>query len=202
LKTLLKYRALFWTFLQSLGPWGVLLAAGLDGAGVPLPGAVDAVVVAFAYQRPASAWLYVGLAALGSAAGCLVLYLIGYLGGELFIERRMNRVKFDKIRNDFEDHPILTLALPAVLPPPFPFKIFVLSAGAFEMRWTHLLGVIFVARLVRFGILSVLAIRFGPNIVELGNNAIHKHLLLTLLSVVFIVGIVIWVRKKRDFTGH
>jgi membrane protein YqaA with SNARE-associated domain len=198
LKTLLKYRALLWVFLQSLGPWGVLLIAGLDGMGVPLPGAVDFVIVTYVYQKPANAWLYVGLAATGSAAGCLVLYLIGYLGGELLVEKRMDKQKFEKFRADFEDHPIVTLALPAVLPPPFPFKIFVLSAGAFEMRWTNFLAVIFVARAVRFGLLAVLTIFFGPGIITLFNNAFRKHPVLALVACAAFVAIFALVHRQRQ----
>jgi membrane protein YqaA with SNARE-associated domain len=155
----------------------------LDGAGVPLPGAVDAVVITYAYARPAHAWLYVLLAAGGSALGCLVLYGIGYAGGEVLIAGRMSPEKFEKIRGDFEDHPVLTLGLPAVLPPPFPLKIFVLSAGAFEMRWLHFLGVMFTARLVRFGLLAALAVMLGPQIITSFNSVFRRHPLTVLVAV-------------------
>jgi membrane protein YqaA with SNARE-associated domain len=175
----------------------VFVMAAMDGAGVPLPGAVDAVVVTFVFQKPFNSWLYVLLAAGGSTLGCLVLYLIGYLGGEVLIERRMSREKFEKVRGDFENHPILTLALPAVLPPPFPFKVFVLSAGAFEMRWLEFVGVIFVARIVRFGILSLLTILFGPQIVTVFTGAFRKHPLVSLLIIAAAIAGVWVIRKVR-----
>jgi membrane protein YqaA with SNARE-associated domain len=157
LKTLLKYFAV----LQSLGLWGIFLIAALDGAGVPVPGAVDLIVATSVYQSPAKAWIYILLAAAGSTLGCLLLYVIGRLGGEVLVERRMSPEKFKKVQADFERHSFLTVAIPALLPPPFPFKIVVLSAGAFEMAWTHFLFAIFVGRLIRFGALSVLTIVFG-----------------------------------------
>jgi membrane protein YqaA with SNARE-associated domain len=175
----------------------VFVMAAMDGAGVPLPGAVDAVVVTFVFQKPFASWLYVLLAAGGSTLGCLVLYLVGYLGGEVLIERRMSREKFEKVRGDFENHPILTLALPAVLPPPFPFKVFVLSAGAFEMRWLEFVGVIFVARIVRFGILSLLTILFGPQIVTVFTGVFRRHPLVSLLIIAAAIAGVWVIRKVR-----
>jgi len=184
--------------LQTLGPWGVFVAAGLDGAGVPLPGAVDAVIITYAYQRPGHAWLFVLLAAGGSALGCMVLYGIGYAGGEMLIAKRMSPAKFEKIRNDFEDHPVLTLGLPAVLPPPFPLKIFVLSAGAFEMRWLHFLGVMFTARLVRFGLLAALTVMFGPQIITSFNSAFRKHPLAILAVIAVAVAAAILAHQRRQ----
>jgi len=198
MKTLLKYRHWLWALLQTLGPWGVFLTAGLDGAGIPLPGAVDAVVITYAYQHPGHAWLYVLLAASGSAVGCLVLYGIGYAGGEVLIAGRMSPAKFDKIRNDFENHPVLTLGLPAVLPPPFPLKIFVLSAGAFEMRWPHFLGVMFTARLVRFGLLAALTVVFGPQIITSFNALFHKHPLVILSVIAVAIAVAVLAHKRRQ----
>jgi membrane protein DedA with SNARE-associated domain len=193
LKTLLKYVSV----LQSFGPWGVFLIAGLDGAGVPVPGAVDFIVASYVYQSPAKAWMYVLLASAGSTLGCLVLYFIGYKGGEVLIERRMSKEKFDKVRADFDRHSFLTVAVPALLPPPFPFKIVVLSAGAFEMKWTHFLGAMFAGRVLRFGALAALTIKFGPDIVTLFRTAIRKHPLEALAVVLAIVAVVLVVRRLR-----
>jgi membrane protein YqaA with SNARE-associated domain len=175
----------------------VFAAAALDGVGIPLPGAVDAVLVAYVYQRPLLAWAYVFLAASGSMLGCLVLYTIGAAGGEVLIQKRMSPSKYDKIRRDFEEHPVITVALPALLPPPFPFKIFVLSAGAFAMRRTHFLGVILVARLARYGILSLLAIRFGPKVVAGFNQAFRGHPVLTISAILAVVVIALGTHRLR-----
>ena len=198
LKTLLKCTNWLWGLLHSLGPWGVFAAAVLDGAGVPLPGAVDAVVIAYVYQKPLLAWAYVLLAAGGSMLGCLVLYSVGAAGGIVLIQKRMSPVKYDKIRRDFEEHPVLTLALPAVLPPPFPFKIFVLSAGAFAMRRTHFLGVMLVARVVRYGVLSLLAIRFGPQVVAGFNQAFRRHPVLSVAVTLAVVAVALVARRLRS----
>jgi membrane protein YqaA with SNARE-associated domain len=198
LKSLLKYRNSLWALLGSLGPWGVFLIAGLDGAGIPLPGAVDAVVVTSVHQHPGRSWLYIILAAGGSALGCLVLYGIGYAGGEVLIAKRMSPAKFEKIRDDFEAHPILTLGLPALLPPPFPLKPFVLAAGAFEMRWTHFLGVMFAGRFVRFGILAALTVLFGPQVITLFNNVFRHHLVVFLIVLAAAIVLAVLAHRHRQ----
>jgi membrane protein DedA with SNARE-associated domain len=197
LKTLLKYFAV----LQSLGLWGIFLIAALDGAGVPVPGAVDLIVATSVYQSPSKAWIYILLAAAGSTLGCLLLYVIGRLGGEVLVERRMSPEKFKKVQADFERHSFLTVAIPALLPPPFPFKIVVLSAGAFEMAWTHFLFAIFVGRLIRFGALSVLTIVFGPNMVMIFRSVIRRHPLESVGALLVIVAAVILVRRLRRNTA-
>jgi len=187
-----------WAGVQSLGPWGVFLTAGLDGAGVPLPGALDAMVATYIYRQPRIAWLYVLLTALGSTLGCSVLYLIGRAGGEMVLARRMPRTRFEKVRRDFEDHPVLALGVPAVLPPPFPLKIFILSAGAFDMRWLHFATVVFLARLVRFGALAGLTLAFGPGIVALFTTAFRRHPAIVLSAIVaLIAGALLFRRSKR-----
>lgn len=176
--------------------------AASDGAGVPLPGAVDAVLVSYVYMDPRHAWLFVLLGACGSVVGCLVLYLIGVWGGEMVVERRMSPQKFQKIRRDFDRHPFLTLAVPAVLPPPFPFKIMVLAAGAFEMRWTMFVIAILSGRLVRFAALSVLTIEFGPQVVTTFQSVVRDHPFLSLAVVVAAVAVVlIVIRLRRNDSG-
>jgi membrane protein YqaA with SNARE-associated domain len=194
LNTLSKW---IWALLKPLGPWGVFLAAGVDGAGLPLPGAADAALVAYVLKAPWLAWFYVLLASSGSALGCLVLYTIGAVGGQALLKRRMPAWKYDKFRRDFEDHPVLTLAVPSLLPPPFPFKAFVLAAGAFAMRRMHFLGVVFFARLVRYGILALLTIRFGKRVGALFNHAFQKHPVLTGAIILASLGLIFLAHRRR-----
>ena len=200
LKTLLKFRKALWAVLQSFGPWGVFIMAALDGAGLPLPGAVDAVLISYAYVHPGAVWLFVVLAACGSALGSLVLYMIGYWGGEVLIERRMSPEKFQKIRNDFDRHPFIAIAIPALMPPPFPLKVLVLAAGAFEMKWTEFLAAIAAARLVRFSALALFTIKFGPTAVKAFQRSIRSHpfaLLAGIAVVVIIILLILGWRRRR-----
>jgi len=162
-----------------------------------LPGAIDAILCAYVYQSVLHAWLYVALATAGSALGCMVMYLIGYWGGEVLIERRMPAWKFQKISHDFDQHPFVTVALPAVLPPPFPLKLVLLAAGAFEMPWPHFLLAIVVGRLARFGALAALTVVFGPQIVGLFQTAVHRHPLAAAAVVVAAAGVAFIVHRLR-----
>lgn len=184
--------------MSPLGAWGVFAIAGADGAGVPLPGAVDAVVASYVYtHNPLHAWVYVLMAAAGSTAGCIVVYIIGYLGGEVALQRRMSREKFEKTRQSFERNKFLALALPAVLPPPFPFKVFVLAAAVFEVKLPHFLVAIFSGRIVRYSVLAVLTIEFGPGIVSVATLLVRRHLLLTVVVLGGIIAAVLIVRRLR-----
>jgi membrane protein DedA with SNARE-associated domain len=107
----------------------------------------------------------------------------------------MSARRFEKVRRDFEDHPVLTLGIPAVLPPPFPLKIFILSAGAFDMRWLHFATVVFVARLVRFGALAGLTIVFGPGIITLFTTLFRRHPAATLVAIAAVVGAALLVHR-------
>ncbi|HXX15928.1 MAG TPA: VTT domain-containing protein [Candidatus Eremiobacteraceae bacterium] len=183
--------------LLLFGPWGVFLLAVLQGAGVPIPAALDVAVAACVYQNPANAWLYVLLAAAGSALGCQVLYLIGDLGGEVLIAPRVSSANLQKIRRGFENHPVWTVALPAMAPPAFSCKISVLSAGAFEMRWLSFSSAIFGGRLVRFAALAVLTVIFGDQIVDLFSSFLRKHWMAVVIAATLAVAVVWSVRTFR-----
>lgn len=192
-----KYSALLWTALKPLGAWGVFAIAGIDGMGVPLPGAVDAVVATYIYNKPYLAWLYVLVASVGSALGCLVLYFIGYEGGEVLLRKRMTPEKFERTRLRFENHRLLALMFPAMMPPPFPFKVFVLSAAVFEMKVMHFLVAIISGRLIRFSVLALLTIKFGPGIVTFMGTTVRRHFGIALIAIAAVVAGVWLVRRLR-----
>lgn len=184
---LIKY--LSWlTALKALGAWGVFLLAGIDASlfGVPM----DPLVAGYVYATPHRAWLYCIAGAVGSALGSLVPYGIGRAGGELILLKRMDPGRLQRIRDRFERQEFLALMIPATLPPPTPFKLFVLSAGVFEMKVVNFLAAIIAGRLVRFGVLSVLTVFFGPQIVGQVKSLFKNHLWLAILAVVVVAGLV------------
>jgi membrane protein YqaA with SNARE-associated domain len=171
---LARYTAYLWALLQPLGIWGVFVIATADGSFVGLP--MDAVVAGYVYQDHARFWLYAILAATGSAVGSSVLYLIGYAGGEALLRRRIPPARFEKIKRSFDEHEFWALMFPAMLPPPTPFKLFVLAAAGFEMNYGHFVLAIFLGRLARFLILSLLTIRYGKQVVQVLGALFHTHL--------------------------
>lgn len=185
-KLLLKISAWI-AALKTLGGWGLLILATIDSLAIPIP--IDALVAAYAYSAPYKAWIYCIAAALGSAAGCLLPYGLGRAGGELFLLKRIDQKRLEKIRDRFEKQEFLALMIPAMLPPPTPFKLIVFSAGVFEMKPVQFLLAIACGRLIRFSIVSVLAIMFGKQVVTELETLFTRHPWAVLLFlVVFIVG--------------
>ncbi len=171
-KLLLKYGA-FIAALKALGAWGVLLIALLDAAAFGIP--MDPLMAGFVYSSPSKAILYCLAASIGSAVGSLVPFLLGRAGGELFLLKRIDEARLKRIRDRFEKQEFLALMIPATLPPPTPFKLFVFSAGVFEMKTLHFLLAVFLGRMIRFGVLSVLTIVFGPEIVSIIKTLLKNH---------------------------
>lgn len=173
-------------FLKTLGGWGVLTLAGIDSAAIPIP--LDALVAGYVFSNPGHAWIYVIAGAIGSSLGSLLPYYLGRAGGELFLLKRIDEAKLQRIRDRFERQEFLALMVPAMLPPPTPFKLFVFSAGVFEMRLPWFLAAIFAGRLIRFSVLSVLTVIFGPQIVtQIKNLIVHHPSLAVLIGVLVLV---------------
>jgi uncharacterized membrane protein YdjX (TVP38/TMEM64 family) len=144
------------------------------------------------------AWVYVLLGAAGSAIGGLLPFLLGRAGGELFLLKRIDRARYEQLRDRFERQEFLALMVPSILPPPTPWKLFVFAAGVFEMRLVTYLLAVFTGRIVRFGIGAVLTIRYGPEVVNQGGRLMHAHahLLLSLLGIGLIALVVYALRKS------
>jgi membrane protein YqaA with SNARE-associated domain len=196
---LARWTGFLWAVLKPLGAWGVFAIAGVDSAFIGMP--LDAVVAGYVYNAPHLFWLYTLMAAAGSALGSMVVYGIGYEMGELVLEKRIGAAKFQRMRAKFERHEFLTLALPAIFPPPFPFKVFALSAAVFEMHWTRFMLAIFAGRVARFLILSGLVIFFGPQVVSATGVLIREHAawLIIALVIAVTVGVAfwLWLKNKR-----
>jgi membrane protein YqaA with SNARE-associated domain len=190
---LTRYTAFLWILLKPLGAWGVFVIAGLDAAAVGLP--MDVVVAGYVYQNRARFLLYVLMASAGSALGSIVLYLIGYTGGEAVLRKRMSPERFDKLHRAFDQHPFWSLMVPAMLPPPTPFKLFVLAAAVSEMQFSHFLLAIFSGRFVRFLLLALLTLKFGPQIVDITGTLFRHHLRWVLGAAV--LGTLIWLGARR-----
>jgi membrane protein YqaA with SNARE-associated domain len=171
---LTRYTTFLWALLKPLGAWGIFLIAALDASVVGLP--VDVVVAGYVYQNPARLLLYVLMASAGSAFGSIIIYVIGYKGGEELLRKRIPAERFEKIHATFEKHPFWSLMFPAMLPPPTPFKLFVLAAAASEMGFWKFLLAIFSGRVVRFLILAVLILKFGPGFVHVLGDLFRAHL--------------------------
>jgi len=170
---LARYTAWILGLMKVLGIWGVFAIAFADSALLGMP--LDFIVATYVYQDRKRLLIYIAMASLGSALGSIPLYIVGYLGGEKVLRKRISEERFLKIHRSFERHEFWALMFPGMLPPPMPFKIFVLGAAVFEMRFRDFLVAIFLGRFVRFGVLSVLVLWFGPQIVGLLGGVLKRH---------------------------
>ena len=125
---------------------------------------------------------------------------IGYKGGEVLLVKRIGEKRFNKIKASFEQHEFLAIMVPSMLPPPTPFKLFVLSAGVAEMNFSHFMAAIFFGRLLRFSIVSIIVIRYGPEILGFLVGVVHHHLryLIAVVAAALLIGWwIVRLRKRR-----
>jgi membrane protein YqaA with SNARE-associated domain len=196
------YTSWIWALLHHLGFWGVFVIAFADSALLGMP--VDAIVATYVYHDRKRLFLYVVLAALGSALGSIPLYLIGYEGGEKLLRKRISEERFQRIHRSFEHHEFWALMFPGMLPPPMPFKLFILGAAIFEMPFRKFFAAVIAGRCVRFFLLSLLVLYFGPQIVGFMGVLVRRHLawLLGAIAGGLLIWLLMWrARRRRPATS-
>ncbi|HKN22197.1 MAG TPA: VTT domain-containing protein [Terracidiphilus sp.] len=177
------------------GIWGVGAVAVLDSSSIPVP--MDAILALYVWHDKRHFWLYCLMAAAGSAIGGLLPYGLGRAGGELFLLKRVDRAKFEKLRDRFERQEFLAVMIPSMMPPPTPWKMFIFASGVFEMRVPNFLLAVFAGRMVRWLALSLLVLKLGPGAVDL----VARHALVAVLIVGALAALGFawwWIRKKRQ----
>jgi membrane protein YqaA with SNARE-associated domain len=199
---LAKWKTVLMAFVKPLGIWGAGLVAAVDAAFLPLP--MDLIMAGYAWANRQDFYLYAILLGAGSALGALVPYFVGRAGGELFLLKRIDRARFDRVRERFEKQEFVAMAIPSAMPPPTPWKLFVFGAGVFEMKIPQFLLAVFLGRTVRYLIEGVLTVLYGPRIIVLFERVVKAHLVFLLVAVCLVMGLVIWwviqrqMRKKAD----
>jgi membrane protein YqaA with SNARE-associated domain len=161
--------------LLSFGIVGVLLVSIVDSSFVPLPipGVTDLMLVVLAAQH-ANLFLLVGAATVGSFLGGFFSYKVGQSGGMAFLEKHVPASIFKPVCNWMNSHAILSVALPAVLPPPMPLSPFVLAAGALKMSRNKFLTTFTISRFLRHAFAAWLGIHYGRHVIRIWNMFSHK----------------------------
>ena len=154
--------------LLPYGGFGLMLLAVCDSSFVSLPEVNDILLMTFSISNPGGMVTYATLTTLGSLIGCALLYGVGRKGGEAFLRRtpRMTDDKLVRMQNWYRRHGVLAVIIPSLLPPPTPFKIFVLSAGAFGISWPKFIAAVVVGRGIRYFSEGILAVMYGPAAIE------------------------------------
>ena len=147
------------------GPAMVLIGA-LDSSLLSLPEINDYLVVGRCFKYPSAAFYFPLFAAVGSVLGCLLLYTIMRGGGQVLLRRRFKRENIERVERAYARYGFLAIAIPAILPPPMPFKIFVATAGTLEYpRWKFLVTVM-LARSFRYYVEGILAVFYGRRVLS------------------------------------
>jgi len=193
------HRVLSWVqgFAESLGGPGLFLIAFLDSSFLSFPEVCDALIVLLTVHNEQRMLYYALLTTLGSIAGCFALYSVGRKGGETFLRKRFKAGHVDRAMNTFRRFGMLAIIVPSLLPPPMPFKIFVLAAGVAGMGRAEFLLAVAIGRSIRYFGEGFLALWYGEQAITfLKENA---HTVGMWLGIAVLAGGVafIWWRKSR-----
>jgi membrane protein YqaA with SNARE-associated domain len=186
------------TLLKPLGIWGIGALAIIDSSSIPVP--IDALVIDYVVHDHAKFLIYCLMAAIGSAIGSLVPYYIGRAGGELFLLKRINRQRYEQLRDRFEKQEFLALMIPAMMPPPMPVKLVEFAAGVFEMKPVYFFLAIASGKFIRFLLWSILTILYGPTLLHTVMQTLRQHhtLMLSLGGAVLVLLAAYVLRKLFD----
>lgn len=185
-----------------LGAPGLLLTAFLDASFVSLPQINDLLVITTAANDVARGLLAATLAALGSTLGYSVVWRLGVRGGEGVLARRFGSARVESARRSYQRFDVYALVLPALLPPPVPCKLFVFAAGVFGVPYARFAVTLFLARLVRYGLLVWLGHMYGASALALLRQAdawIAANLAwlsASVLAMALLLGFA-WYRRRR-----
>jgi membrane protein YqaA with SNARE-associated domain len=185
--------------LYVAGPAMILIGA-LDSSLLSLPEINDYLVVARCYTHPHTAWLFPLFPAIGSVIGCLLLYSIMRRGGLAVLHRRFRMDRVQRVEHAYARFGILALAVPAMLPPPLPFKIFVATAGALQFPRRRFLLTILLARSARYYIEGTLAVFYGERVLRfLRDNAL---LIVSIVAGACVIGLAIYLLSARGRAAY
>ena len=170
-----------------LGGGGIFLVAFFDSSVLSFPFVADAMVIESSIQRPARMPYYCAMAALGSLAGCVWLYLLAKKGGEAYFSRHAAGGA-ERIRGWVKRNAFLSTFVPAILPPPFPFKVFVLADGVFQVPLKTFIIALLLGRGLRYFAEGILAVRYGRVILRyaLSHEAMLATSVLVTLAILYI----------------
>lgn len=182
-------------FLKHFGVWGLAGIAFIDSALIPIP--VQIALVDYVEGDRSRFVLYAFVAAFAASLGTILPYYVGRLGGELFLLKRINRQRYERLRDRFERQEFLAIMVPALGPPGTPIKLFELAAGVFEVKPLTFLLAMFTGKFLQFLLVSFVTYRYGPSAVHvlIANMHAHTRLLLT-IGGLFVLAVVVWILRK------
>jgi membrane protein YqaA with SNARE-associated domain len=150
-----------------LGALGLFIIAALDSSFLSFPQVNDLLILYLSTKNPSRMPIYAAMTTLGSLVGCFALYLVARKGGEVFLRKRFSAARVDRGLRLYQRYGLLAVVVPALLPPPTPFKIFVLLAGAAKVAPWKFAVAILIGRGIRYFGQGFLAVRYGQRSAEI-----------------------------------
>lgn len=148
-----------------MGGGGLFLVAFLDSSILSFPFVPDALVMELSHEKPARMPYYAAMAAIGSLAGCVWLYLLAKKGGEIYFNKRAG-TGARHAKQWVQSNAFLSVFIPAILPPPLPFKVFVLAEGVFQVPLRTFALALLLGRGLRYLAEGILAVRYGDQMLS------------------------------------
>jgi len=206
----LHHRLMF-DWLSTIGRWleryvlglpiyfaapAMIVIGALDSSLLSLPEINDYLVVARCFKNPTAAFYFPLFAAAGSVLGCAILYSIMRRGGQAVLRRRFSPESIQRVERAYARFGFLAIAVPAILPPPLPFKIFVATAGTLEYpRWRFLVTVM-LARSLRYYVEGILAVFYGRRVLLfLRDNGL---VIISIVATLALIGVLIYLAVNRS----
>jgi membrane protein YqaA with SNARE-associated domain len=153
-------------YLITFGAFGLFAVALLDSTFVPLPSSADALMILLSTANPSWMVLYAFMATAGSAIGCWILYLISRRAGTRALNK-FSEAKQRRVKHWIERYDAVAVLVATLLPPPFPFKLFVITAGVFRFSLLRFMIAIVAGRAFRFLLEGYFAVRYGAQAKEI-----------------------------------
>lgn len=181
----------------SLGGPGLFVIAFLDSSFLSFPEVNDLLIIWLTTQHPERMLYYALMTTMGSISGCLALYTLARKGGEKFLRKRFHERHVDRAMNLFQRYGLLAVLIPSILPPPAPFKIFVLAAGVAQVKLWHFIVAIAIGRGTRYFGEGLLAVWYGE--AAIGFLEENARTVLISVATAVLVGTLIYIfwQKRR-----
>lgn len=191
-----------WTWLHRLGGPGLIVLGLLDNSAIPLPGSMDVFVILLSAHKRAWWPYYAFMAVVGAVIGGYVTYRLAEKGGEETLEKKFGKQRAEKVYRQFRKRGFLTIAIGAILPPPFPIVPFLVAAGALHYPRQNFIAALATGRAIRFFILAYFAHLYGKQIVDWGSRY-YEPIFWTLITLAVLGGIAAavyfaWYRPRKQ----
>ncbi|MEW5976594.1 MAG: VTT domain-containing protein [Acidobacteriota bacterium] len=198
----LKIQQFFLALTGPLGGWGLLIIALCDSSFLSLPEVNDILIITLSIKNPHGMVYYCTMTTLGSIAGCLLLYSVGRKGGQVLLRKKFTENRIRAVAEWYKKYGILVVMIPSILPPPTPFKIFVLCAGAFKVSLLRFVFAITVGRGFRYFFEGYLAVRYGQQATEYMHRNYPYVALVVVLLILAAFAAVYLLKRSRSLKAE